>query len=268
MPLDLEAIRSRLNKLQSNSNRNNSVWKPTPGKHQVRILPYKFSPDVPFIELLFHYNINGKTYLSPASFGRPDPIVEFAEKLKKIGSKDDWKSAKKMEPRLRIYAPIVVRGEEHAGVKFWGFGKQVYQNLFGYIADPDYGDITDPTTGRDIIIEYTEAEKDGAYPDTAIRIKPNTTPLSTDPNTMQSLLDNQPMISEVFQELSYDELKKVFEKWLNPDGGDVEIAESVSQTTLSISPTKDTAENTVQTDAIKTSVNNAASAFEDLFSEL
>ena len=35
---------------------------------------------------------------------------------------------------------MVVRGEEKQGVKFWGFGKTVYQELLS-IMDPDYGDI-------------------------------------------------------------------------------------------------------------------------------
>ena len=85
MALDINAIRGRLNKLQNTQRKTDALWKPTPGKHQVRIVPYKFNPDNPFIELYFHYNINNKTYLSPQSFGRPDPIVEFADKLKRMG---------------------------------------------------------------------------------------------------------------------------------------------------------------------------------------
>ena len=41
------------------------------------VLPYKFNKDNPFIELYFHYDLGGKNYLSPISFGRPDPIEEF-----------------------------------------------------------------------------------------------------------------------------------------------------------------------------------------------
>ena len=81
--------------------------------------------------------------VSPMSFGRPDPIVEFAEKLKKSGDKDDWKLGKKIEPKFRVYAPVIVRGQEHEGVKFWSFGKQIFTELLSVIADPDYGDITD-----------------------------------------------------------------------------------------------------------------------------
>jgi hypothetical protein len=133
MALDINAIRGRLNKLQNTQRKTDQLWKPTPGKHQVRIVPYKMNPDNPFIELYFHYNVNNKTYLSPQSFGRPDPIVEFADKLKRMGDKDDWKAAKAMEPKLRTFVPVIVRGEEGEGVRFWGFGKTVYQEILGWL---------------------------------------------------------------------------------------------------------------------------------------
>ena len=69
MKINIDAIRGRLNKLQNTQKKSENLWKPT-SKHQVRIVPYKFEKDNPFIELYFHYNINNKTYLSPQSFGR------------------------------------------------------------------------------------------------------------------------------------------------------------------------------------------------------
>ena len=151
------------------------------------------------------------------SFGRPDPIVEFAEKLKRTGDTDDWKAGKKMEPKLRTFVPVIVRGKESEGVKFWGFGKTVYQDILGYIADPDYGDITDPNTGRDIVLEVMSAEESNAsYPTTTIRVKPATSKLADSPETIQQLLDGQKEITELYQELSYAELKSVLENWLNP----------------------------------------------------
>jgi hypothetical protein len=106
MSINLDAIKSRLNKLQNTQRKTVELWKPTPGKHQVRLVPYKFNKENPFIELYFHYNINNKSYLSPISFGRPDPIVEFADKLKRMGDKEDWKAAKRMEPKLRTFVPV------------------------------------------------------------------------------------------------------------------------------------------------------------------
>ena len=215
--MDISLALKRFSSLQNNTKKSDSIFKPANGKSQVRIVPYKFNKDIPFIELYFHYNINNKTYLSPMSFGRPDPIVEFAEKLKRTGDTDDWKAGKKMEPKLRTFVPVIVRGKESEGVKFWGFGKTVYQDILGYIADPDYGDITDPNTGRDIVLEVMSAEESNAsYPTTTIRVKPATSKLADSPETIQQLLDGQKEITELYQELSYAELKSVLENWLNP----------------------------------------------------
>jgi hypothetical protein len=183
----------------------------------IRIVPYAHNPENPFIELLFHYNMNNKTYLSPSSFGRPDPIVEFANKLKKSGDKEEWKTGRKLEPKLRTYVPILVRGQESEGVKFWGMGKQVYQDILGIIADPDYGDITDLKSGRDITVEFKTAEECGKdFPETSIRVKPNQTPISNNVELNNKLLNEQTEITDIYSELTYAELKGVLENWLNP----------------------------------------------------
>ena len=235
MALDLSRLKSRLSSLSNTNQKSNLIWKPKPGKQVVRIVPYKYVPDNPFIELKFHYNINNKTYLSPDSFGRPDPIVEFANRLKKTGSKEDWQMGRKMEPKMRTFVPVIVRGEEGEGVKFWGFGKQVYQELLSIISDPDFGDITDLTGGRDIVVEFKTAEGGASFPETSIRVKPNVS-VAIDPKNAQLLdaLKSQVNILDLFPEFSYEELKEVMDKWLNPDA---ESAETVVPTTSATSPT-------------------------------
>ena len=273
MAINIDAIRGRLSKLQNTQKKSDSLWKPTPGKTQVRIVPYKFDKDNPFIELYFHYNINNKTYLSPQSFGRPDPIVEFADKLKRMGDKEDWKAAKQMEPKLRTFVPVLVRGQEGEGVKFWGFGKTVYQEILGYIADPDYGDITDPTSGRDITIEYQSAEEAGtSYPVTTIRVKPKQTPLTENADNVQKFLEGQTEITDLYSELSYDELKEVLEGWLNPGAANENASEpSVSVETLSTkkeaTPVKDDLPFDVdeKKPAPSKKTDDVAAAFDDLF---
>lgn len=281
MAINLDAIKSRLNKLQNTTKKAVELWKPTPGKHQIRLVPYKHNKDNPFIELLFHYNINNKTYLSPSSFGRPDPIVEFADKLKRLGDKEDWKAAKRMEPKLRTFVPVLVRGEEGEGVRFWGFGKTVYQEILGYIADPDYGDITDPKEGRDIVVEIVSAEDSGtSYPVTTIRVKPKETPLAETTELVKKYLDEQQNITEVYQELTYAELKTILEGWLNPttDEDEVEDVETPVSESLSVSKpepvkaepvaTKEEApweEDKTPKSKPEAKVDDVASAFDDLF---
>ena len=231
--MDLNAIKNRLNQLQTTNNRTSNLWKPSPGTQVLRIVPYKFNKDNPFIELYFHYDLGGKNYLSPISFGRPDPIEEFAQKLKSTGSKDDYRLGRKIEAKMRTFAPVVVRGEENQGVKFWGFGKTVYQELLSIIADPDYGDITDSVNGRDVAVEFKTAEETGkSFPSTSIRVKPNQTPITEDASVLESINESQKNITEIYQERSYDELTQALNDYLNGDSSsEEESKEEVKETT-------------------------------------
>ena len=253
--MDITAIKARLNQLQQATTKTSSLWKPSPGKTQVRIVPYKFNKDNPFIELYFHYDMGDKFYLSPISFGRPDPIEEFATKLKTSGNGDDYKLGKKIEAKMRTYAPIIVRGEENEGVKFWGFGKMVYQELLSIIADPDYGDITDPVNGRDIVVEFKTSEETGrSFPMTSIRVKPNQTPVTENTDTMKTIKDTQREITELYKELSYDELNNVLSQWLNADS-DVKDVDVNHNPTVTHAEVKKAA----------TSPSDVAAAFDELF---
>ena len=252
--MDIDAIKSKLATLQSTSNTKDNFWKPEPGKQVVRIVPYKHNKDNPFIELFFHYNLgNNKTYLSPLSFGRPDPVAEFADKLKSTGNKDEWIQGKRLEPKMRTFAPVVVRGKESEGVKFWGFGKTVYQELLGVIADPDYGDITDATNGRDIGIDrQTPAEAGNQYGKTTVRVKPNQTTITDHATLLESILDNQSDLVELYNEPTYDELKEVLQNYLNP-----------SDETETSAPTN-TTEKVAEQTATK-STADVSDAFDNLF---
>ena len=254
--MDINAVKKRLAQLQTSTTRSTNLWKPQPGRTQIRILPYKLNTDTPFIELFFHYDLGGKSFLSPTSFGRPDPIEEFADKLKQSGNREDWRLGKKLESKLRTFAPVVVRGEEQGGTKFWGFGKTVYQELLSIIADPDYGDISDPINGRDVVVEFKTAEETGAsFPKTTIRVKPNQTPITEDKAILTDLLDNQKDITEVYNELTYDELAEALGDWLNPS--DDEETTTKSDTNVPAS--------TLQSAVSSTS--NVTDAFDDLFNK-
>jgi hypothetical protein len=256
MAIDLNAVKAKLNKLQTTTTRQNNLWKPEPGKQQIRIVPYQHDRANPFQELYFHYDLGKKNFLSPITYGNSDPVVEFAEKLKTSGNSDEWKLGKKLEPKMRCYVPIIVRGKESEGVKFWGFGKTVYTELLGFIADPDYGDITDPMGGRDVVVEFTPADGPGSYPKTAIRVKPNTTPLTEDKNIAERIAQQQPDLKVIFKEPSYDELKESLEAWLNPEHDDDTQSGAQSDTS-----TESASRANVNT------VDDVGAAFDELFNQ-
>ena len=242
--MDITAIRKRLEQLQTSNTKTNNLWKPQPGKQVVRIVPYQHNKDNPFLEMFFHYDLGGKTYLSPTTYGRPDPIEEFAQKLRSSGNKEDYQIAKKLMAKMRTFAPVIVRGEESEGVRFWGFGKMVYQELLSVIADPDYGDITDAMNGRDITVEFISAEEAGKnFPVTNIRVKPNQTPITEDDKLLDKLLNEQPNMQEMYQERSYEELTEVLNNWLTPsDDEKTGEEEAVTTEVLSKKTVKDTSE--------------------------
>lgn len=255
MSLNLDAIKAKLNQLNNTDNKKQNLWKPEAGKTRVRIVPYVHRKENPFLELYFHYDIGKRSMLSPVSFGNADPIVEFADKLKSTGDKEDWLAGRKIEPKMRTYVPVIVRGKESEGVKFWGFGKTIYTELLSIISDPDYGDITDLMSGRDIDVEFTPSEGAGQYPKTAIRVKPNTSKATEDKEIAQKILA-QPKITDIFPEPTYDELESALKEWMNPENADADVQE----TTEAASGEVETSSNTTTTK--KTDV---ADAFNDLF---
>ena len=256
MALDLSAIKAKLNQLNKQDDKKQQLWKPESGKTRVRIVPYVHRKENPFLELYFHYDIAKKSMLSPISMGNADPIVEFAEKLKKTGDKDEWLMGRKIEPKMRTYVPVIIRGKESEGVKFWGFGKQIYTEILSIISDPDYGDITDLMNGRDIDVEFMPAEAPGAFPKTAIRVKPNTQPATDDKSIAEKIM-NQPQITDIFPEPSYEELEKALAEWMNPENADSDVTEE----STAAAPAAATKAST----PAATKVDNVADAFNDLF---
>ena len=257
MSLDLDAIKAKLTQLNKTDDRRNNLWKPEPGKQTIRIVPYVHRKENPFLEMYFHYDIAKRSMLSPITFGNADPVVEFAEKLKKTGDKDEWIMGRKIEPKMRTYVPVIVRGKESEGVKFWGFGKTVYSELLSIISDPDYGDITDLMNGRDITVEFTPAEGSERFPKTSIRVKPNTSAATKDKGIAEKVM-NQIKITDLFPEPTYEELEQALADWMNPENAD-------SDTTTPSTNGEAKAETTTKTEPKKSA--DVATAFNDLFNQ-
>jgi hypothetical protein len=262
MALDINALKSKLNSFKriGGGDRDTAIWKPKEGKAVIRIVPWKDNPSNPFIELYFHY-LGNKTYLSPLSNGNRDPIAEFADALKSDQNRDPkerYAEARPFMPKLRTYIPVIVRGEEDKGVRFYSFGKTVYQELLSYISDPDYGDITDAKTGRDIVVEFIPQEKsDTSFSKTSVKVKPTQTPLSADAAQMKLWLAEQPDLKELYTEPTYNELKVVLEKYLDPDNSVITPARDAEK------PKSVTAEAAAPREPVKSAVD----AFDELFND-
>ena len=217
MAIDLEAIRNKLNQLSGNNSRRNTMWRPQEGEeHIVRLLSFPDNDGQPFKELWFYYNIgNNPGLLAPYQFGQPDPIQELINKLRDDASKESYELAKKLYPKMRSYAPVIVRGEEEKGVRLWSFGKTVYQSLLNIMLDEDYGDITDPTDGRDVKVVCTKPPG-RMWATTEVRPRGRQSLLS-EAKQAKEWIDAIPSLDEMYTCKTYEELEKIVNDWLNGD---------------------------------------------------
>ena len=233
--MDLNAIKNRLDQMNkqatSNSGGGKSLfWKPSVGKEVVRVVPNKYNKQFPFTEMLFYYGIGQRVMASPQNWQEKDPIQEFTKQLRNSGDKENWRLAKKLDAKTRIFAPIIVRGEESEGVKLWQFGKEVYQDFLNMASDDEIGDFTDIVGGRDIKLTTVGPEVTGTpYNKTSVGPSLKTTPLSDNETLVQSLLDNQPNPMDVFKRFTFDEVKSSLEEFLSD--GETEVSPSIRKDT-------------------------------------
>ncbi len=214
MAIDIAKMRAKLEASKNPQARkeDSTKWKPSEGDQTLRILPTQDGD--PFKEFHFHYNVgkNPGILCPKKNFGEHCPICEFASALWKEGveQNDDnaKREAKKLFVRKRYFSPILVRGEEQKGVRIWSYGKMAYETLLGLVLDPDYGDISDPETGTDIVLTYTVPGTPGSFPKS--QIKPRRRPSVLCDESVadcQELIDSVPDISSIFTRLSSDEVQ-------------------------------------------------------------
>ena len=120
---------------------------------------------------------------------------------------------------MRVFAPVVVRGEEEKGVRLWGFSKTTYESLLNIVLDPEYGDITDPHTGTDLRLEY--GKKAGQmYPTTDIRPFRKASKLAKTDEEIDTLLSSMPSFDEVFPETTTEAAQLLLDQTLNSSSED------------------------------------------------
>lgn len=223
---------------QTNSKLKELIWKPEEGENIIRMVPNQYQEDSPFVKLTFHYQFTGNvggeernvTYISPTNFGKPDPIVELSERLKTSGDRKLWGKGKSLEPKARTYVPIIVRGKEEEGVKFWGFGVQIFDDLVKAMDELDSTgeNITDLLNGFDIKVDFIPADKSNKvdpktgkkFPETNIVVKRKSSPVIAKDHPrareiLEKITTKQPKILEAWGECpSYEVLSKALETFL------------------------------------------------------
>jgi hypothetical protein len=267
--MNLDAIKKKLESMaksapSSGSSNQTKRFKPSVGKQTIRVVPFKYNKEFPFIEMKFYYGIgNKKVIASPLNWGEKDPIAEFAKQLRGTNDKENWKLAKKLDPKVRIFAPVIVRGEESEGVQLWEFGKEIYEAFLQMAADEEVGDFTDIMTGRDIKLVTVGPDVTGTkYNKTTIAPSMKVTSLSKDEKEIELWLEEQTNPKESYKPLPFDDIKAALQEWLNPEeeGEDEDEVETVDEI-------KEEPKSTYSLSAKPAAKKSKADQFDDLFED-
>ncbi|MBT7349976.1 hypothetical protein HN803_04230 [candidate division WWE3 bacterium] len=178
MAINLDKINAALDRLdpekrsQTGNSNNDDVVKLPEGQTTLRLVPYKYDEEMPFREFHFHYGVAGKTFLCPSRMKQePCEICELATKMWRTyeSTQDEtYKDAfKKLVATLRVFIPVVVRGEEDKGVRWWGVNpRSTYKEILTAIKNAAQQgiDILDPESGRDLVVTVEKGWNDYLIP--------------------------------------------------------------------------------------------------------
>jgi hypothetical protein len=214
----------------------------------------------------FYYGIGSKKVIaSPLNWGEKDPIAEFAKQLRGTNDKENWRLAKKLDPKVRIFAPVIIRGQESEGVHLWEFGKEIYEAFLQMAADEEVGDFTDIMTGRDIKLVTVGPDVTGTkYNKTTIQPSMKTSPLSEDDKELELWLEEQVNPKEMYKPLPFDDIKAALQEWLNPEEAEEEFP---SDGLLVVEEKEEKPQSNYSLSTKPSAKKSKAEAFDDLFEE-
>jgi len=221
--MDLNAIKSHLSSLNQDAKPKTGekkdytlvYWKPRQeGKYQIRFVPSLINKNNPFQEVYMHYGVGKYPIVALTNWGEQDPVVDFTKKLRTTSDSENWRLAKKLDPKLRVFAPVIVRGEEDKGVRLFEFSKTIYMELLSIADDEDYGDFTDVAEGFDFVVNASKVVDRPGFA-LSLRPKPKQTPLSKDASQVTTWLETQPKLLEERYKYTYEKLKEELQNFIS-----------------------------------------------------
>lgn len=246
--MNINALKERLSQLNRSTNKSANLWKPK-DEHDVRMVQNPHSSE-PFQELYFHNEIgDAMPILCPRmNSGKDCPICDFADKLKawkdpetgqdkpKSTREADFEIFKKIQAKARVFVPVIERGKEDEGAKWWSMTPAQAQQALEMClegdrleemgVDKDDGEgaakiLFGTAKGYDIHVSYAKpGEKQNSKLFTQItlkgRIKPSA--LSKDEGQVKKILESIKKLSEVFPTPPASEVERAFQKFVNAGG--------------------------------------------------
>ena len=261
MAISLDKINSALDRLDNKGGGNNNqdnIIKLEEGEHQLRIAPYKEDLEMPFQELWFHFRIGVRTFLCPNKMkNEPDPICDFAttcwNEFTKTKDESYKEMFKTMAPTLRVYLPVMLRGEEDRGLRWWSISpRTTYKEILNHVRSGlrQNVDITDPNEGLDLMVTVEPGFNNWLMPTTiTTALKP--TPLMPKKD-VKDTIDSIPPLNTLFDYSPVEEMKESLEKHINPNADD---SDSSAGTSINFGSKSEKGE--AEEDTTNTKINDA-----------
>lgn len=211
MPIDLEKARQwqerrKQQEESSQNNRANFYSLPREGMAKVRHLPHWEDPtQVPGVIVWTHWNIPEMGRCTCFKTWDMDcKICLVISKYSGLIKTQDWESRGRSYTNALIledtYNPSGVNPFVPKILGINGYTKFDLEWLVGLALNPDFGDVTDPYNGRDII--YQRKKKDGAWDKQVI---PRVRPIAETPEKVLEILSKMANLDKIFSREPKDE---------------------------------------------------------------
>ena len=214
MSIDLGKLKEKAAALQAyraKTSRDLNFWKPSTGTMLIRVLPPTAqAAGLYFRDTAYHYNVGPeeKTFVCLRAEGKVCPICELRDQLYATKNPQLAELAGDLVPKPKVYFNMIDRKHPELGVQIGTLtGKYavegVHEAILGYCLDPQWGDLTDPTYGRDITIEKKGSGLDSEY---QVRPSPVPSPIYPDAEAQQAVLSQLKDLDKIVKYTAAEEM--------------------------------------------------------------
>ena len=172
----LDKIRGKIKQLDEKKRK---FWVPQVGANLIRILPW--NPNEPFyFECRQHFipwgGRSGKgmmlACLEPTKGEGKCLACNAASSLSDSDDAEDQTIGKRISAVSRYFYNIIDLRHTELGVQVWAsYSDGILQDLLTYYTDPECGDFSDPSTGRNVTITKTKKGNSDAFPEYDTKVK-------------------------------------------------------------------------------------------------
>jgi len=196
--------------------RSGDWWKPKEGANHIRIMPpWNETVKRWWMEQTVHWNVGphkARVACLLKHGGGRCAVCEYVNTLNATGDGASAEVAKDMAPQWGVEFSIIDLDAPTLGIQTYRAGRQIMNGILDYDSAEDYGDVTDPLKGFNIIIQRGPR---GSQPLYTVRATRNQTPISAE---LLPLLRELPDLEANFRIFTYEEQLTIL------NGGEVSIS--------------------------------------------